>query len=250
LTRIDPSLVERARNLVAHGAVSGRAEPARTEPRAEEPPDLVALHAVSDGLELADGTRILPRGEVLAATLWLVGERALSWGPDLWVVGERDDLVIVRDLDAAGVRAGGGVLTAPTDGLSRLAREAEDLVSYLEERVGIAPPSQAPERAAQDAAARRDADALAAALARPFYPGAARARAHAAQVLGGLRASAGDVTGALAAFTDSVAARVESAPRGADAAEARAGWRSAALAAEKAGAADVAAACRARATSA
>ena len=43
------------------------------------------------------------------------------------MIGERDDLVIVRDLDTAGARAGGGVLEAPTDGGWRApAREALD----------------------------------------------------------------------------------------------------------------------------
>lgn len=214
-----------------------------------EPADLVALYAVTDGLELADGTRILPRGEIVAATMWLVGERSLPWGPDLWVIGERDDLVLVRDLDAAGARAGGGVLEAPTDALTALRRAALDVTGYLAERLPSwqGPALElAPERAARDAVARRDAEGIAAAIARGFYPGGERDLAHAALSLGGLRAVAGDAEGAMIAFATSVEARVRGAPRGAEASERRAGWKTCAVAAEKAGATAIATACRAR----
>lgn len=242
-------MIDRARRLAEHPAVTAKRGPAADPPLAGEPADLGALYATTDGIELGDGTRILPRGEIAAATEWLKGERSLEWGADLWVIGERDDLVIVRDLDAAGTRAGGGVLEAPTDGLSTPARVALDVVGYLEDRVGIpvAAGAQAPERAAREAVARRDAAGIAAALGRGFYPGAARDEAHAALTLGALRAGAGDAAGAMDAFAQAAAARARAVPRGAEASEARAAWRACAVAAEKAGAPEVAAACRARA---
>src|SRR5262249_14245106 len=95
--------------------------------------------------------------------------------------------------------------------------------------------------------ARRDAEGIARAIARGFYPGAERDLAHAALSLGALRAGAGDAEGALDAFARAVEARVRAAPRGAGPAEARAGWKTCAVAAEKAGALAVAEACRARA---
>jgi hypothetical protein len=254
-------LIDRARAVAAHAAVVERRDPASAPPLQHEPADLSALYAVADGIDLADGTRILRRAEVLEATAWLVADKALEWGPDLWVIGERDDLVVVRDLDGVGTRAGGGVLEAPTDGLSRLSREALDVIGYLEDRLGIgaattflvdqpspgAVRSRAPERAAREAVARRDARAIAEAIARPFYPGAERELAHAALTLGAVHAGAGDVDRALGAFARAVEARVRAAPRGAEASEARAGWRAAAIAAEKAGSPAAAEACRARA---
>jgi hypothetical protein len=202
---------------------------------------------VADGLELADGTRILRRAEVLPATAWLCAEKALEWGPDLWVIGEREDLVIVRDTDALGARAGGGVLEAPTDELSRLSREALDVIGYLEDRLGLAAGGdRAPERAVREAVARRDPAAIEHALARTFYPGSARDLAHAALTLGALRAEAGDAEGAMAAFERAVEVRVRAAPRGAEQSEARAGWRACAIAADKVGASAVAEASRRR----
>src|SRR6266851_4878494 len=64
-----------------------------------EPPDLSALYAVCDGLELADGVRLFGRGELGDVTQWLVLEKGLGWPDDLVVVGERRDVVIVLDLD-------------------------------------------------------------------------------------------------------------------------------------------------------
>jgi len=232
-------------DLTTHAGVVVRRPPSNEAPLPGEPADLRALYAVTDGLELADGTRILGRGEIAAATAWLTSERHLEWGPDLWVIGERADLVIVRDLDAAGARAGGGVLEAPTDGLSSPERAALDLIGYLDERLGAAPP-RAPERAARDAASRRDAEGLAQAIARRFYPGAERELWHAALTLGALRAGAGDVEGAMDAFTRAVDARVLGAPRGAGTSEARAAWRACAATADKAGAPELAARCRER----
>ena len=80
-------------------------------------------------------------------------------------------------------------------------------------------------RQASEAAARRDAQGLERAIARGFYPGAERDLAHAALSLGALRAGAGDAAGAMAAFAEAVAARVRAAPRGAEASETRAAWR-------------------------
>jgi hypothetical protein len=241
-------LIARARAVSEHPAVAIRSAPSAAGARPEEPGDLTALYAVTDGLELADGTRILGRGEIEAATVWLTGEKSLEWGPDLWVVGERDDLVVVRDLDPAGARAGGGVLEAPTDGLSILRRVGLDVIEYLEARLGAAAggADRAPERAASEALAQRDAEGLARAIARGFYPGAERDLAHAALSLGGLRLGAGDAAGAMEAFAQSVTARVRAAPRGAGPSEARAGWKACAITAEKAGAPAVAEACRGR----
>jgi len=165
-------------------------------------------------------------------------------------IGERDDLVIVRDLDRDGARAGGGVLEAPTDGLSTLARAAMDVIGYLEARLGIAAGGAlAPEQEARAAAAQRDGEALSRALARGFYPGAEREVWQAALALGALRAGSGDAAGAMDAFATAASARVRSVPRGAEASEAAAAWRACAVAAEKAGARDVAAECRAKAAS-
>lgn len=236
-------MIGRAQRLAEHPAVTATRAPAVDAPLAGEPADLVALYATTDGIELGDGTRILARGEIAAATEWLKGERSLEWGTDLWVIGERDDLVIVRDLDAAGTRAGGGVLEAPTDGLSALARAALEVIGYLEERVGTAC-DHAPERAAREAVARHDAEGIARAIARGFYPGAERDLAHAALSLGAIRAGAGDAEGAMEAFGQAVAARVRAAPRGAETSVVRAAWKTCAVAAEKAGAPGVAAACR------
>ncbi|APR81643.1 Hypothetical protein A7982_06992 [Minicystis rosea] len=241
-------MIERARSIAAHPRVVTRGAPSSTPPLAGEPADLAALWAEADGLELADGTRILPRGEIASATAWLVSERALEWGPDLWVIGERDDLVLVRDLDAAHARAGGGVVETPTDGLSTLTRIAMDVTGYLEARLGIASNGPlSPEQEARAAAAQRDATGLAHALSRGFYPGAEREVWQAALALGALRAGSGDAASAMDAFATAVAARVRTVPRGAEASEGASAWRACAVAAEKAGAKDIAAACRAKA---
>ncbi len=239
----------RARAIVESGATIAREPPApRSEDAEEMPWDLAALHAVADGIELADRTRILGREMSVKATTWLVNEKSLDWDADLLVLGERDDVVIVHDRDRASKRAGGGVLEAPTDALSSFRRVALDVLSYLERRAGIAgEPASAPERAAREAGERGDAEALAAAIDRGFYPGATRELAHAALRLGALRAVKGDHDGALAAFTRSAEARAAAVPRGAEAAEIRATWRAAAVAAEKAGSPSIAEACRARA---
>jgi hypothetical protein len=212
------------------------------------PADLDALFAVSDGLTLADGTRILGREEIAPATRWLKEERSVHWADDLLVVGERDDLVIVRDLDLEGRRAGGGVLEAPTDGLESFARVGRDLLGYLAARVGVEGDARpAPEEAAREAIARRDAVALARALEEPFYPGSEALFAHATLVLGEMRAKEGDQEGAMGAFARSVETRARAARRGTETTERAAGWRACARAADAIGASEIAAACRARA---
>jgi hypothetical protein len=211
------------------------------------PADVAALHAVSDGLVLIDGTRILGREEIAPATQWLKEDRSLTWDDDLFILGERDDLVIVRDLDLARRRAGGGVLEAPTDGLESFQRVGRDLLGYLAARVGIGDAREAPEQAARGAITRRDQGALARALGEPFYPGNESALAHAALTLGELRARAGDPEGAMQAFVLSAETRARAARRGAEASERAAGFRACARVAEAAGAPQLAAACSERA---
>ncbi|WP_437917378.1 hypothetical protein WME73_11170 [Sorangium sp. So ce302] len=213
-----------------------------------EPPDLAALYAAADGIALPDGTLILPRGDVARATAWLAEERSLDWARDLLVIGEREDLVIVLDLDVAGARAGGGVLEAPTDGLASFQRVARSVVGYLERRLGVAgAEAAAPEVRAREAAARRDLPALVEALAEAMYPGAERQVAHAALTLGALLSERGDEA-ALDAFARSVEARVAAAPRGAAGPERLAAWRACEIVAREAGSEAIAAACAARAS--
>ncbi|WP_437929951.1 hypothetical protein WMF37_12175 [Sorangium sp. So ce291] len=212
-----------------------------------EPPDVAALYAAADGLALPDGTLLLPRGGVARATAWLIEERSLDWAPDLLIIGEREDLVIVLDLDVEGARAGGGVLEVPTDGLASFQRVARSVVGYLERRLGVAGAEAAsPEVRAREAAARRDVPALAEALAEAMYPGAERQTAHAALTLGALLSERGDEA-AMDAFARSVEARVAAATRGAAGSERLAAWRACEIAAREAGAEAIAAACAARA---
>ena len=187
--------------------------------QAGEPADLVALYAVTDGIELADGTRILGQGEIEAATAWLKDERSLSWddGPP----GDRRarrsrhrPRSRSRGRPRRRRRAGGPDRRA----LDALAGGARRDPRYLEERLGITGAGpRAPEREARDAVARGDAQGIARAIARPFYPGAERELAHAALTLGALRAGAGDAEGALQAFAQAVAVSAQgarAAPRG------------------------------------
>jgi hypothetical protein len=176
-----------------------------------------------------------------------VEERSLAWSEELFVIGERDDLVIVRDADVGARRAGGGVLEASTDALETFERAAMGIVGYLEGRAGSIDPYPAPEVIARVAMDRGDADVLEAALAQPFYPGSERARAHAWLTLGAMRAGAGDAAAAVAAFERSVEARVGTVRRGAQAAERTSAWRACAAAAAEAGARAVAEACAGRA---
>jgi hypothetical protein len=217
--------------------------------RFEDPVDLVAFYALASGVRLRDGTTILGRDEAAKATAWLIEDKSLDWDPELVLLGERGDLVIVRDPDRRGARAGGGVLEAPTDGLSSFKRVSLDLVAYLERRAGDGEAEVAPELAARQAIAAGDERALEDALARGFYPGAERELAHATQRLGVLRAGAGDEAGALSAFERAVVLRVASAPRGAGEGERASAWRALAVEAEKVGAQTIAALCKSRAVS-
>lgn len=217
-----------------------------------EPSDIAALYAVTDGIELADGTVILPRGGLASATAWLKQERALDdWPDDIIVVGERGDLVITRDLDPGCVRAGGGVLEAPSDSLSTFKRAALSLVGYLEARLAggrdLDPP---PEVLARVAVLAKDEGAIAEAVSMPFYPGAELELARAALTLGEVRAAKGDAAGAIAAFELVVQARVKTVrARSGDAegAEARAAWRACAIASRRAGSPSISSVCEARA---
>jgi hypothetical protein len=214
-----------------------------------EPEDLASIYAMSDGLALPDGTTIFGRATLAETTRWLRDERALAWPEDLVVVGERDDLVIIRDLDLEGARAGGGVLEAPTDGLEGFTRVALDLLDHLERRARLPPHGErAPEIAADDAIAARDRDALARVVRRDFYPGAELARARAAMVLGEIDARSADDDAALEAFTIAVTARVHAARRGAETVELERAWRACARTCDDAGRSALAETCRRRST--
>jgi hypothetical protein len=217
-----------------------------------EPPDLAALYARSDGLELDDGTVLLPRGDLARTTAWLKQEKSLEdWPADLVVVGELHDGVLVLDLDRSGKRAGGGLLEAATDSLSSFKRVSMSALGYLEARIDPnARDAAPPEELAREAARRKDRGALEAALQAEFYPGSERDLAHAALSLGALLASAGEEAAALAAFERSVKVRAASAPRGSSAREEAAGWRACSIAANQAGARSLADACSARAAAA
>ncbi|MET0595979.1 MAG: hypothetical protein ABW133_24980 [Polyangiaceae bacterium] len=219
--------------------------------RHPEPPDLAALYAVSDGLELDDGVRIFGRGELADVTSWLVLEKGLSWPDDMFVAGERRDIVLVVDLDVEAKRAGGGLLEIGADDLGSFDRLASDLLGYLLARTGAGEdPSPPAEIAAKHAAATGDRDALEKALARPMYPGSERKTAALLLELGALAAAAGDAPSALHAFERSVEARLFAVGRGGREIERRAAWSAAAHVARTRGATDVAAACDERARSA
>jgi hypothetical protein len=211
------------------------------------PEDIAAFHAICDGLELVDGTRILGREECAVSTKWLRDEKSLLWDDDLFIIGERDDLVIVRDLDIQGIRAGGGVLEAATDSLESLARISLDIVGYIEIRSGRVDPHPAPEQAARIAVSERNAEVLASVLSAAFYPGNDSVAALAALTLGELRAEAQQNDAALHAFDQYANLRMRSARRGAQAIERAAAFRAAARAAESVGATAVADVCRDRA---
>jgi hypothetical protein len=217
-----------------------------------EPPDLAALYARSDGLELEDGTTLLPRGDLARTTAWLKQEKSLEdWPDDLVVIGERTDGVLVLDPDRAGERAGGGLLEAATDGLSTFRRVSMSVVGYLEARLDPASGGDAPpEKLAREAAEKKDRSALEAALASPFYPGSERDFAHAALSLGALLAAGGEEAAALAAFERSVKARAAAAPRGSRAREEAAAWKACSITANQAGARGLAEECSRRAADA
>jgi hypothetical protein len=216
------------------------------------PPDVAAFHAACDGLELEHGVRILGREEVGISTKWLRDEKSLLWEDDIFIIGERDDLVVVRDMDLENVRAGGGILEAPTDGLESLKRVALDIVGYLEIRVGLRAQGledayPAPERLVQIGVSQRNAEMLERALTRPFYPGNEADAALAALTLGEIRAQSGALDAALQAFEQYAALRARAARRGAESIERSAAFRAAARTAESVGAKDLADLCRQRA---
>src|SRR5262252_3997987 len=173
-----------------------------------EPADLRALYACCDGLALDDGFSLLGKGELGDVTRWLLLEKGLGWAPDIVVVGERRDVVVVLDLDVGAVRAGGGILETTGDDLEVFDRRACSLLGYLLLRAGArqedAPP---PEVAAVAAVARADAAALERELARPMYPGSERLFAHLALELGKLWAARNEGDRAISAFERSVDAR-------------------------------------------
>jgi hypothetical protein len=175
----------------------------------DEPSDLAALYARCDGVLLSDGTKILARGELLRATAWMREDKSLDWALELIVIGERDDLVVLRD-----PRDNGGVLEAPTDALGSFRRVARDVVGYVELRLGLDDATPAPELAATRALERGDRAALREALEEGFYPGAERDCARAWLGLGALEARAGLGEEAWRAFERALEMRVASAPRG------------------------------------
>lgn len=217
---------------------------------APEPAELSAFYARCDGLELDDGVRVFGRGELSDVTSWLVLDKGLSWPDDLLVVGERRDVVIVLDLDARSVRAGGGLLEVGADDLGSFERVASGLLGYLSTRTGAGDDAEPPpEIAARRAASAGDRDALDRALARPFYPGSQRIVAALALELGALQAVAGDETRMMRAFERSVEARVAVVGRGGREKERVAAWNAAAHVARSRGAEAAALACEGRAAS-
>ena len=213
-----------------------------------EPPDLAALYAVCDGLELATGEHVFGRGELADVTAWLVLEKGLSWPPDLIIVGERRDIVIVLDLDAGGARAGGGVLEVGADDLGSFERMASRVLDYMLVRAGagedLNPP---PEIEARIAARAGDRSALERALSRAMYPGSDRALAALCLELGALHLAASDRERAIRAFEQSVEARQRAVGRGGREAERVAAWRAAAYVARSRGAEALAVECEGRA---
>lgn len=201
-----------------------------------EPPDLAALYARCDGLELDDGATILGRGELAATTSWLVLDRGLDWPGDWVVVGERGDAVVVLDLDVEARRAGGGVLEIASDDLGAPARVATDVVGWALARASVEDALAAPPEVAAAAAARaRDRATLRGELARPFYPGASALEARLWLSLGELELAAGAADDAWAAFERSVEARVSERAAASREREARAAWGAVARACSLAG---------------
>lgn len=241
--------LQRMMAIVASSSVIAKRSPTEAAwPFEDDPPaDIAAFHAACDGLHLVDGTRILGREECGISTKWLRDEKSLVWEDDLFIIGERDDLVIVRDMDKQGLRAGGGVLEAATDGLESLKRVARDIIGYLELRVGLVDPNPAPERAARAAITARNAAALTRVLSEAFYPGNEADAALAALTLGEVQAQAGLEEAALRAFEQYADVRMRSARRGAQFIERAAAFRAAARAAESVGALALAEVCRERA---
>lgn len=245
---------DRLSGLMGHPLLLSKKEPDCSEwPKAlahlGEPEDLMAFYSLCDGLELRNGTRILPKSEIAPATLWLKQEKALDdWNKEWYIIGEQSDLIIVRDFDPKGVRAGGGVLLAPTDGLSNLRRVALNIIGFLESTIlGIVEEDAAPEKSLQKAVVERDPEMLSVLLSKSFYPGSERERAHASLVLGVLRLENGDPKSAMEAFEQCAKLRGNTARRGARELEMASAFHSCAKAAEKAGHAEVSEACKKRA---
>lgn len=245
------NLLPRIQAMVASPSVIAKRSPTDAPwPFLHTPPeDIAAFHATCDGLELADGTRILGREECAVSTKWLRDDKSLLWEDDLFIIGERDDLVIVRDMDTQGVRAGGGVLEAATDSLESLKRISLDIVGYIEIRAGLVDPYPAPEQSSRLAVSERNAEVLARVVSAAFYPGNEADAALAALTLGELRAEARENDAALQAFDQYANLRMRSARRGAQAIERAAAYRAAARAAESVGASAIAEICRDRAKS-
>lgn len=241
--------LQRMQSLVASASVMAKRSPTEAAwPFEGSPPDdLLALHSVCDGLQLNDGTRILGREECAYSTKWLRDEKSLVWEDELFILGERDDLVIIRDLDRENVRAGGGILEAATDGLETLKRVALDIVGYIELRLGLVDPNPAPEHLARIAVASRDVTALEGVISRAFYPGNEGEAALAALTLGELHARAGREPDALRAFERYADMRACAARRGAQAIERAAAFRAAGRVAESIGALALAEGCYTRA---
>jgi tetratricopeptide (TPR) repeat protein len=200
------------------------------------PEDLALFYAACDGVVLADGTTLLGAASVEEATAWMKREHALTWDEDMIVLGERLDMVIVRDLDRPGKRAGGGVIEVPHDGLEHGGRVAMDLVGYLEHRAHLEELEPPPEVLARRAFEREDRAALEEALTRGFYRGAAKELARGYRRLGALHAELGHRDLALAAFERVVAIEVEGASPRARERHAASAYRACAQAAADVGA--------------
>lgn len=242
--------MERMRQILASAAVTGSRPPTMSEFgfEFEEPADLRAFYAATDGIDLADGTRILPRGELVGATSWLIDQKALDWPETLFVLGERGDMVILRDVDADNERAGGGILEAPHDGLSSFTRVGLSLPGWLTARAKLGPdPTPSPEATLGSATMNDDLRTLSAALERPHYPGSQHSVAHGALIIGLLRAKGGDLSGAMEALDWHARVRVSAVSRNVVGREALAAWRAAELESERAGLGELAAMCAGRA---
>lgn len=179
------------------------------------PPDLAAFYEACDGVTLADGTTLLGAASIAEATAWLKREYSLPWDGDLFVLGERLDMVVVRDLDRSDKRAGGGVIELPHDGLDHGVRVAMDLIGYLEQRTHLGDAAPPPEVLARRAFEHDDPVALEGALARGFYRGASKEHARGYRRLGAKHAELGDMERALAAFERAVEVELaDASPRG------------------------------------
>ena len=201
-----------------------------------EPHDLACIWARADGITLSNGTRLLSRSEVAEATEWLKTEKALDdWPEDLVVIGERDDLVLIRDLDLQNVRAEGGVLEASTDALCTFRRVAMHAVAYIELQLGHdGSEGLSPEERAKIAIRDSNFTQLESILSVSFYPGSAGVYAHAAITMAAHFAAARADEAAMHWFARGVEARVQAAPAGRRERERQAAWRTCIAMAENA----------------